>query len=160
MRTVKRKGTDAERELEHLLQERFSFPVYRVAGSFRVDLVLFGIPVEVKRRSAVPAVMQPAFYAFLTDYDCIGGPPNLFFSDATPLHADRIITPAWRALIPKGGLLAIRLPRRGFALFASLDDYREMRAFLKHWTGHPKTGKSGQGGEDDKRPSESASTER
>ena len=157
MRTAKRRGADAERELEHLLQDEFGFPVHRVAGSFGVDLVLFGIPVEVKRKSTVPAVMLPTFYAFLTDYDCIGGPPRLFFSDITPLHADRIITPAWRALIPKGGLLAIRVPRKGFALFASLDDYREIREFLKRWTGRPRDGKSGQGGEHDKRQSEDAS---
>jgi len=127
MSTPYKKGADTERELQKLLEDKFKFRVFRVAGSHEVDLVIAGFPIEVKRRKTVPDVMMPAFHALLADGDCVGGPPDLFFSDVSPMQVGRVITPAWKAVIPEGGLLAIRLPLKGFALFAFWQDFVRIR---------------------------------
>jgi len=130
MPTPYSKGARAERELAKLLAEKCSIRAFRVAGSHEVDLVIFGIPIEVKKRKTIPEVVKPAFFALLSDASVVAGPPDLFFSQADPMRVPKIITPALIMLIPPQGILALRVPMLGFALFMKWEDFVRLRSIL------------------------------
>jgi hypothetical protein len=130
MPTPYSRGARAERELAKLLAEKFSIRAFRVAGSHEADLVILGIPIEVKKRKTIPETVKPAFFALLSDASVVAGPPDLFFSQADPMRVSKIITPALIMLIPPQGILALRAPRLGFALFMKWEDFVRLRSIL------------------------------
>lgn len=130
MSTPYSQGARTERELAKLLAEKFSIRAFRVAGSHEVDLVILGIPIEVKKRKTIPETVKPAFFALLSDASVVAGPPDLFFSKTEPMRVPRIITPALSMLIPPQGLLALRTPMLGFALFMKWEDFVKLRSIL------------------------------
>jgi hypothetical protein len=130
MPTPYSRGARAERELAKLLAEKFSIRAFRVAGSHEADLVILGIPIEVKKRKTIPETVKPAFFALLSDASVVAGPPDLFFSQADPMRVSKIITPALIMLIPPQGILALRAPMLGFALFMKWEDFVRLRSIL------------------------------
>jgi hypothetical protein len=130
MTTPYSRGARAERELAKLLAEKFSIRAFRVAGSHGVDLVILGIPIEVKKRKTIPETVKPAFFALLSDASVVAGPPDLFFSQADPMRVSKIITPALIMQIPPQGILALRTPMLGFALFMKWEDFVRLRSIL------------------------------
>jgi len=130
MSTPYSRGARAERELAKLLAEKFSIRAFRVAGSHEADLVILGIPIEVKKRKTIPETVKPAFFALLSDASVVAGPLDLFFSQADPMRVSKIITPALIMLIPPHGILALRAPMLGFALFMKWEDFVKLRSIL------------------------------
>lgn len=130
MPTPYSRGARAERELAKLFAEKFSIRAFRVAGSHEADLVILGIPIEVKKRKTIPETVKPAFFALLSDALVVAGPPDLFLSQAEPMRVSKIITPALSMLIPPQGILALRAPMLGFALFMKWEDFVRLRSIL------------------------------
>lgn len=119
------KGARVERKLRTIL-EQYGFPSFRVAGSRGVDLVIGGIPIEVKYRAEFSPLFYEATRALLDLGNLIAGPLADFFDPyATPRPwVEKGPKPRWQDWIPPQGILALKLPRREF-IFVATKEVRE-----------------------------------
>lgn len=111
------KGARVEREAKALL-ESLGLPVFRVAGSHGVDLVIPKLAVEVKFRTTLPPTLTTALARPLISTRgnwAISVDHLLFYYLFEPQQVKSI---PLESLTPKNGFLLVRAPRKPWIVIA------------------------------------------